>query len=236
MKNKTRNVTLIVSMLFFSILLNACSDDKSANGTETAYIQVLNQTATNDLSIIRTEAASTVFAQFTETALAAPTQTLTLTNTPSPTLTNTASPTKTVYYVWVVPTTFASSTPVSVTPGTPTVTSTKSAYSCSVSSQSISDGTDFTANQEFDASWTVKNTGTEAWNASEMDYRYISGTTTYKHNALYDMPASVAAGDSITITVDMIAPSSNASYETYWAVTHSSVTICSLPLRIDVVD
>ena len=232
-KNK-KNLTLIISVfLFATIMLSACGND-AANGTETPYIQVLDQTATNDVSIYMTQAAGTVFAQFTETALAVPTNTPTATETATPTLTSTPLPTATTYYVWVAPTTsYYTSTPLSLTPS---LTPTTAAYSCSITSKSIADGTDFSPNEDFDASWTVKNTGSETWDASNFDFRYISGTSMYKHNAVYDFPSSVAPGESITITVDMVAPSSAAYYETFWGINYSSTTICSLPLRIDVVD
>ncbi len=233
--NKKIFTTLLLCVVFAGISV-ACGG-KNENSAD--YMTVLTVSATEDISPYFTQAAETVFAQITETAEAQPTATpVTPTATETPSSTPTATPTTkpAVVYVWVPSATLATSTPSTLTPGTPTTAVTAASYSCSITSQSIASGAEFKVGTEFDASWTIKNTGSSAWEASEIDYRYISGTEMQKFNAIYDFPSSVASGSSMTITVDMIAPASAASYETYWGISRSSVNFCTLPLKIKVID
>jgi hypothetical protein len=234
--NKKFFTTLIVCVVLAG--LSVSCGGKNENSPD--YVTVLTVSATEDISPYFTQAAETVFAQITETAKAQPTETptptVTATSTPSTTPTGTATVKPAAIYVWVPSATTYTSTPITLTPSTPTTVVTASGYSCSVTSQSVANGAEFVKGSEFDASWTLKNTGTSAWDANEIDYLYISGTAMHKNAAAYDFPSSVAAGSSITITVDMIAPSSAASYETYWGVTRSSVNFCTLPLKIKVID
>jgi hypothetical protein len=234
--NKKFFATLFVCVVLAGMGVS-CSG-KNENSPD--YVTVLTVSPTEDISPYFTQAAETVFAQITETAKAKPTETptFTATITPSttPTVTATATVKPAVVYVWVPSATTYTSTPITMTPSTPTAVVTASGYSCSVTSQSVANGTEFVKGSEFDASWTVKNTGTSAWDANEIDYRFISGTSMHKSSAAFDFPSSVAVGSSITITVDMIAPSSAATYETYWGIARSSVNFCTLPMKIKVID
>ena len=226
----------LMLLIIASLLLGACGK----NTTQPDYVTVLSVQPTDDISALYTAAAETIYVDMTQTELAKPTETPVLpTETPVPTETFTATtvPTSTTAYVYVAPVVYPTSTPGTVTAtSTATTAATASDYACSITSQSISDNTEFAPNEEFDASWTIKNTGAVDWDGSQIDYRYLSGTATYKYNAAYDFPSSVASGDSITIVVDMIAPSSAASYESYWGVFYSSTNFCTLPLRITVVE
>ena len=234
--NKKLYATLLICVLVAGI--SAACGGKKENSPD--YMTVLTLSATEDISPYFTQAAETVFAKITETAKAMPTETptstVTPTSTPSTTPTTTATMKPAAVYVWVPSATFATSTPSTLTPVTPTTVVTASSYSCSIISQSVASGTEYKVGTEFDASWTVKNTGSSAWEASEIDYRYVSGTAMHKFNAIYDFTSSVASGSSITITVDMIAPASAASYETYWGISRSSVNLCALPLKIKVIE
>jgi hypothetical protein len=178
-----------------------------------------------------TEAAETVFVQFTETAIAQPSETPippTQTAIPSetPTVTLTPIPTRTV--VWI-PTYYYSSTPK-----TPSATATNSSWSCSITFQLVASNTEFGAYEDFDARWTVKNTGSETWESSDVDYRYMSGTEMQKYDTLYDLPETVAPGDTVSITVDMKAPSTSGYYETNWGLVRHTDSFCNLPTRIRV--
>lgn len=222
----------LIFTIWVAFLLSACG--KPQNQSE--YVTILTNSPEEQKAAIYTEVAKTFYAQVTETALAIPSETPTATATFTATATITQTPTSTstpkpaAVYVWV-PTLGPSSTPLTVTPS---VVPTAADYGCVITSQSIADGTAFSPNEEFDASWTIKNTGKLNWDASEIDYRYVSGTSMHKYNAVYDLPASVNSGNSITITVDMKAPSSAANYETFWGISKASTTLCTLPLRIKV--
>jgi hypothetical protein len=240
-KHQMKNFIFAVMLLFAGIFLVGCGKEEN----QPDYVTVLSVEPTDSVDDMYTAAAETIYANMTQTEQAKPTETpIPPTETPVPTQTYTATiaPTSTTAYVYVP--VYPTSTPGTKTV-TPTVTGTIktptpdgsiTSYACSITSQGISDNTEFSSNEEFDATWTIKNTGSSNWDASSIDYRYVSGTTTYKHNAAYDFPSSVAAGDSITIVVDMVAPSSAAAYESYWGVFNGGVNFCSLPLRIKVVD
>lgn len=87
---------------------------------------------------------------------------------------------------------------------------------------------------DFDAVWEVKNTSDKNWEASSVDFKYVSGQKTYKYNAVYDLPETVKPGEKITIRVDMLAPDQAGVYTTNWALVNGSTTLCNLPLTITV--
>ena len=234
-KKRTNKYFLSFSLLVVaSLLLAACGK----NAEQPDYVTVLSVQPTDDISVLYTAAAETIFVEMTQTELAKPTETpVPPTETPVPTETFTATsvPTSTTAYVYV-PVVYPTSTPGTVTATSTATNATAVNYACSITSKNIADNTEFAPNEEFDATWTIKNTGSLDWEADQIDYRYVSGTQTYKFNSVYDFPASVKTGDSITIIVDMVAPSSEASYETFWGVFYSSTNFCTLPMRIKVVD
>ena len=235
-QHQTKYFILFTFLVIAGLLLTACGK----NAEQPDYVTVLSAEPTDSIDAMYTAAAETIYVEMTQTELAKPTETPvppTATLIPTETLTSTMVPTSTTAYVYVAPVVYPTSTPGTVTvTSTATTAATASEYACSLSSQSISDYTEFAPGEDFDASWTVTNTGSEDWDASQIDYRYVSGTETYKYNSVYDFSSSVESGDSITIVVDMVAPSSEASYESYWGVFYSSTNLCSLPLRITVVD
>jgi len=85
---------------------------------------------------------------------------------------------------------------------------------------------------DFDAVWTIKNTGTTTWDMHAVDYKYVSGTKMHKYNSLYDLPQTVKPGESVKIVVDMLAPSTPGTYTENWAIVQGSSTLCSLPITV----
>jgi hypothetical protein len=85
---------------------------------------------------------------------------------------------------------------------------------------------------DFDIVWTIKNTSGKDWDASSIDYKYISGQKMYKHAAVYDLPATVKAGETVKIVVDMRGPEQAGTYTTNWALVSGSTTLCSLPATV----
>jgi hypothetical protein len=134
-------------------------------------------------------------------------------------------------------------------PATPTVTATISLpaatattidlsgeYACRVSSQSPETGADFSAGAEFDAHFTLENTGSRTWYTHLLDYRHQSGTHFEKRASVYDLPKNVRPGESIEIVIDMISPTQPGRYTSTWAlVDEAQQPICLLPIAIDVV-
>jgi hypothetical protein len=89
-------------------------------------------------------------------------------------------------------------------------------------------------NTDFDAVWTIKNTGSKEWNMYGVDYKYMSGTQMHKFASIYDFNKHVKPGDSIKITVDMMSPSGRGVYTANWAIVEGSTTLCNLPVSIAV--
>ncbi|HEX9018953.1 MAG TPA: NBR1-Ig-like domain-containing protein [Anaerolineaceae bacterium] len=179
-------------------------------------------------SAIQTEAVSTAVMAMTASAPTAtevvPTDTPTLTSTPAATSTSaplppTATPTKTP-----LPT----SAVVYATP-------TSASYNCSITSVSPTASDKVKAGVDFDGRWVVKNTGTQTWDSASVDYKYFSGTKFQVHGDSFDFTSSVTTGNSITIIVDMLAPTTPGWYYATWGIVRGNQTICALDLTVQVV-
>lgn len=212
-------------VLVLALSLGACS----LGSTPTQEASTPNIEPT--LNAARTEAAETVAAQIssqpTETSLPA---TATLAPSATPVPTNTTVPTNAV-----APTnTFvpATNTPVATVKPVIVITNTPTGFGCSITASSGS-GTK-SAGEDFDGRWTLKNTGSNIWNAGSVDYKYYSGTKLQKKADVYDLPSNVAVGDSIELVVDMTAPTTAGTYTDNWIVVDGATVICNLSVQITV--
>ncbi|MFC2064987.1 NBR1-Ig-like domain-containing protein [Chloroflexota bacterium] len=140
-----------------------------------------------------------------------------------------------VYQPGPTPTPGNTSTPGTTTPGatatgpTPTFTGDL----CSVVSQSPADNTTFTPGQQYiDVIWVIKNDGTTAWGASDVNINFVSGTN--MHNAATYPVAATAAGANATIILDLVVPATAGTYTESWAVVKGSTTMCNVGLTIKV--
>lgn len=99
-------------------------------------------------------------------------------------------------------------------------------YACQVISaiptNTVSEGADL------DVRWKVKNTGTRTWDASSVDYKYVSGADFHKRGDRYDMRESVKPGKTVELVIDVVAPDDAGRYTTNWALVKGSSTICNL--------
>ncbi|MEW6649193.1 MAG: NBR1-Ig-like domain-containing protein, partial [Chloroflexota bacterium] len=118
------------------------------------------------------------------------------------------------------------------TTATPSTTTTPVAGAACQVSVSPSTSQTFRTREDFDAVWTVKNTSNRTWDASAVDYKYISGSEMQKFAKVFDLKQSVKSGESIKITVDMLTPDKAGSYTTTWSIVEGSTTLCSLPLTV----
>ncbi|MEA4907143.1 MAG: NBR1-Ig-like domain-containing protein [Anaerolineaceae bacterium] len=119
--------------------------------------------------------------------------------------------------------------------GVPTTTvTTTSGLGCSVTLVGPTNYSEFLPNASFDGRWTLKNTGTDAWDDASMDFRYIGGTKMHEGDDAVDLWTDVASGDSIDFVRDMVAPSSVGTYSTSWALVSGSSTICSMTFTVRV--
>jgi uncharacterized protein YraI len=117
---------------------------------------------------------------------------------------------------------------------TPTSVGRREGYACEIVKRSADDAQPISPGADFDLWWEIKNIGTETWAASEVIYRFDTGTPTYKYESSYPLPQEVKPGEKITITVDMIAPDSLGSYTSTWVLLVRDFTICNLPFSIQV--
>ncbi len=86
-------------------------------------------------------------------------------------------------------------------------------------------------NQNFTASWTVVNSGQATWNTNNVDFVYLSGAKMANVKAA-DLPKSVAPGQSITLTLSMLAPNTPNSYKTAWTLQQGKIGFCRLTINI----
>jgi hypothetical protein len=217
-----------LSILGMAVFLAACS------GSATPTLPPI-QNIEPTLNSVRTEAAATIAAALTAqptatmlppTATLAPSATTVLTDTVAPvaTLAPTDTPAPPTNTPGVVPT---------VGP-TAVVTSKVVEAGCKITASSTS-GADVKApGSDFDARWTIQNTGSSTWSKGTVDYRYSSGTKMQKSQDVYDFNSDVAGSASITLIVDMIAPTKAGVYQANWVVTQGGTVLCSLPVVVTV--
>ena len=141
--------------------------------------------------------------------------------TPFPSKTPTQAPSPTETFRFVFPT--ATKTLAAVTP--------TAGYGCTLLSQSPSDGTVIGGKDDFTARWTVRNTGSKGWNVNTVDFVYLSGGKLSKLKVA-DLPASVATGNKITLTISMSAPNTSGTHKTVWTLQTGKTQFCRLTLSI----
>ncbi len=212
MKEKVR---VLVGLLAITAILLACSP-VLATPFPTLPPEVLN-----------TIVAMTYSAASSQTAAALPTSTNTpLSPTPTRTPTETPLPTATIIFRLSSPT--PSRTPTSLTPTLPTPSEN---YACKVLSQKPVIGAVLAPRTDFDARWTVQNTGKKSWDGGSTDYLYVSGDKFHKQD-IYDLNKTVAPGQQVDIIVDMIAPKKPGTYTTTWNLRIGSNQFCTMQMVI----
>lgn len=171
---------------------------------------------------IITQAVQTMAAELTLNAPTAtpviPTDTPAPTETPAPT--NTPAPTETPTRVFI--------------PWTATPTATQAAYACTVTGVSPTTSDTIKVDQDFDAKWSLKNTGTQTWYAGNTDIAYIDGTKFQTSGDLKDLSSDVAPNGTYTVVIDMKAPSSDGTYSATWGIFLEDGSVCTLNLKINV--
>ncbi len=193
---------------------------------------------TTDMNLLRTEVAQTIVAQVTyEAALtkaAEPSQTPIVETAmigevqEEPTATETL-PVVTYTATEVIP----SLTPTrTVQVNYPTWTPTYYIDQAELSSQTPNDGAYIRAGSDFDIVFTIKNTGTRAWN-TKFYLKFVSGVSGQTQNGtpvtLMYIPSGVAVGSTVTLVIDMVAPSSPGTYSSNWALYNDDGTVILSP-------
>jgi uncharacterized protein YraI len=108
---------------------------------------------------------------------------------------------------------------------------------CAVVGQDPADGTVFTIDTPFTATWVLQNTGTDKWDQGEVDVRYVgaaSGVQMHTGPDVYDLTTSVQPGNTYNFSVSMIAPYNTGTYGEMWEVARSNQVICQFYVYIQV--
>jgi hypothetical protein len=102
----------------------------------------------------------------------------------------------------------------------------------------VPDGTTFAPGETFTKTWRLKNRGTCTWTPDYMlvfnNGAQMGGTTAVR------LPAYVAPGQTIDISVTLTAPSTAGSYTGYWMLRNSSGTLfgtnekANIPFYVDI--
>jgi hypothetical protein len=179
-------------LLCLAILLSACNMPQSNNSQ-------------GDLSV--TQAYETVQARLTEVALETPAASPTPTDTPLPTPTEALTPTNTAQ---------PTNPPATVPP----------ASSCDLGAPgnpidvTIPDDTRMLPGQTFTKTWRLQNAGTCTWSTT-YSIALFSGEA-MGAPASVPMPKSVGPGESVDISVDLVAPQTPGTYQGNWKLRNAS--------------
>jgi len=191
-----------------ALLISACGPSAEARATTVA-------------GMVNTSVAQTVEALPTDTL--EPTATETATPTPTETPTSTATATETP-----APT----STLVVVVPGVAT-----QANLCDnavfVSDVTIPDGTVFAPGTAFTKTWRLKNSGTCTW-SSDYALAFVTGNRMDGVSPQTLAGETVAPGQSVDISVNMIAPATAGSYTGYWQMQNASKVVFGQSFYVDI--
>lgn len=211
-------------IILFALVLAACS----GGGQAVQPTQDINPL----LDDARTKAAQTVIAELASQPTATqppptPTEQPTATEQPaSPT--PESSPTPQFTLAPLATATSPVTTPIIVN------TPTSSQYNCTITKTIPAYETVFPKRADFDAKWTIKNTGSEKWDNKDVDIRYISGVKMQKYDNNYDLEADVDPGKSFTFVVDMLGPAESGTYTTTWGLVRNGQTFCTFSITIKV--
>ncbi|MBI3158102.1 MAG: hypothetical protein HYZ26_00700 [Chloroflexi bacterium] len=188
--------TQLAAILALAALLSACNLPGSGGATPTKSPEN-----------VMTAAAETVAVQLTADAANRPTST----STPEPSATPSASPT-------------AGTPASSATARPPTGGNTGGNTGCDaaafVADVTVDDGTKMNPGQAFTKTWRLRNAGTCTWSAS-YELVFVSGDRMGGPSS-QKLTASVAPGQEVDISVNLVAPNTPAKYTGNWMLRNAS--------------
>lgn len=101
-------------------------------------------------------------------------------------------------------------------PGKPSAASASSCYWAQfIADVTVPDGTNFAPGATFRKTWRIKNIGTCTWNSGDVSLIFDRGERMGAPASLA-LPANVAPGQTVDLSVDMTAPSAAGHYFGYW--------------------
>jgi hypothetical protein len=216
MKTRKTCLQIVCCCLALALVLSACD----------VFFPTPAQT---DLDAIRTYAAETVVSQLTlsagETAIAqltqiaggtpiaaAPSATSTGVIIPASATPLPPTPTFTLPPTWTpIPPTW---TPPPPPPPPPTPVPLPCDWAQFVKDVSIPDGTSFPPGASFTKTWRIRNIGACTW-GNGYALLYYGGDRMQSYNAV-PLPALVRPGETVDLSVALIAPSAPGRYRSYW--------------------
>lgn len=190
-----RKALFLSASLFYFAILTGCSLLQTTTAAPTLNVTQAFQTVESRLTQSSSFFSTTTFTPIPTTALVTPTATQT--ELPEPTLT---------------PTSTVASTPEQVcdkaAPGSPAIDVT------------IPDDTEMHPGEEFTKVWRLVNDGTCTWTR---DYHAVWFFGDKLGDTLsVPIGTRVATGESVEITVDMVAPDKPGSYQSNWKLSNAS--------------
>ncbi len=176
-----------------------------------------NPQPTLDTNMVQTLAAQTVSARQTLAVVETKVALLTLQPTQAPVIITATVPTATKT---LIPT----KTPIPATPTfLPTATEeTPCNVAKFVTDVTIPDGTSIAPEASFIKTWRLQNKGTCTW-STNYSVVFVSGDA-MSGPASFTMPKSVAPGETVDVSVTLVAPKDPGSYSGYWRLRSASGT------------
>lgn len=104
-------------------------------------------------------------------------------------------------------------------------------FACKVISVTPAPGAHMKPDRDFTTTWRISNRGSAAWDANNVDYKYILGAKIHKQ-PIYDLPFSVPTGNTVYLSVAMHSPSKPGTYSATWAMNQSKEFFCKLEMKI----
>ncbi len=194
---KRLTIQLLILVLISGILLSACNLN-TGSPTQVSQDQLNTQVAIQLTQI----AYQTLAANATQWAAA--TSTPTMTATPTVTATPTITPTATATATAAIPTATATATAVPIPCNQATY----------IMDVSIPDNTSLTVGQSFVKTWRIQNSGSCTWTNGYAIY-FVNGTSMGAPASVL-FPKSVKPGESMDISVPMVAPGTAGTYAASW--------------------
>lgn len=212
-KKRTSIVVLVGLVLAAMLAISACVMPSSPTGPDIDPVEQAMQT-------LQAQATQDYYATIVSQLTAQPTEALP-TSTPVinptninqiPVVTNEAPtdvPTSTA-----VPTVVPTAIPATATPVPPTPTPRPCYQVKFVSDVTVPDWTKITAGSDFTKTWRLQNSGTCKWDLG-FDIIFTGGNQ-LGADKVYDLPKAVAPGETIDISIPMVAPQMVGNYTSEW--------------------
>ncbi len=215
MQHTTQRIALLGILL---VLLVGCSAPAAAV-----------QPATPDVSVIQTQAVQTAVFKMTVAAALNTTPTVppTATNTPLPGATATATANATPTLVLPSPTLISTMANTPLPGGASAWIPTKTGHAPGDVAKLVSsypaDLAVYRPGEQFDATFTFTNIGTTTWK-KEYYLRFARGESMTKADHYY-LPKTVAPGESVTITVDVVSPGTAGIHTAYFELCNDNAAL-----------